>query len=665
MTAVPNSPNSHHRCQENTLEHLFDRAPMGTAVFDRAFHLQWFNPVWARFIGCCANIPGDKIAPGCSLADLSPEIKKLLKQVKQRVLAGEVYRAENVRCENQGVVSYWDSVFTPIMTGNRITGILNILIDVSERALAEQQREQEFTRLQESEATLRSLIENAVGFGIYRAVIAPEQPYGAKITLVSPSICEIVGIDDASEFASWFENLHPDDRERVVQANRDSVERGVPYNQYARFYNKVKKEWAWVHTLSNPHFDENGKIAYFDGMVIDVTGQMNLKETERLRKAAEGLREIIEIINSNRPLQEILDAIAVQANQLLQASSTMIRHVSIDEDTVSTVASYNLPAAFEQIRTQPLYRASTDRLLLSRQPVAVTDVTAAYTRRLQDPTLTDPLQRAGIEATLKHYKSMLKVPLFVKDDIYGAITFHFEEQRTFRQEDIHLAMILADQSALAIENARLMEQIKETAVMEERNRLARELHDAVTQTLFSTTLIAEVLPKLWERSPAEGIRRMEELRQLTRGALAEMRTLLLELRPAALADTDLPDLLRHLTNAFIGRARVPVLLQLEGQHPIPLDAKVALYRIAQESLNNIAKHAEASQVTVSYQCSEDQVELIVADDGQGFDPENLPPDHLGLGIMRERAAQIGAQLAITSSPGHGTQVRVHWKPEPE
>lgn len=652
-------------CQENTLELLFNRVPMGAAVFDRALRLQRFNPTWAKFISCCAQVSEDKIAPGCSFADFSPEMEKLLRRVEERVLAGEVYRAEKVCPENQGVASYWDSIFIPIMTGNRVTGVLNILIDVSEKALAEQQREQEFARLQESEALLRSLVENAEGFGIYRVMIDPEQPYGAKITLVSPSIRDIVGIDDPSEFANWFENLHPDDRPRVIQANRDSVERGVPYNQYARFYNKVKKEWAWVHTLSNPHFDENGQIAYFDGMVIDITGQMNLKETERLRKAAEGLREIIEIINSNRPLQEILDAIAVQANQLLQASSTMIRHVSINEDTVSTVASYNLPAAFERIRTQPFYRARADRSLLSRQPVAVTDVTAAYTQRLQDPTLTDPLQRAGIEATLKHYKSMLKVPLFVRDDIYGAITFHFEAQRVFSQEDIHLAMILADQSALAIENARLMEQIKETAVMEERNRLARELHDAVTQTLFSTMLIAEVLPKLWERSPAEGLRRMEELRQLTRGALAEMRTLLLELRPAALADTDLPDLLRHLTNAFIGRARIPVLLQIEGQRPIPLDAKVALYRIAQESLNNIAKHAEASQVTVTYLCGEDQVELTVADDGQGFNLESLPPDHLGLGIMRERAAQVGARLAITSSPGHGTQIMVHWKPQSE
>ena len=135
------------------------------------------------------------------------------------------------------------------------------------------------------------------------------------------------------------------------------------------------------------------------------------------------------------------------------------------------------------------------------------------------------------------------------------------------------------------------QQLKEKTAEEERIRLARDLHDAVSQTLFSTSLIAEVLPRLWERNKEEGLKKLEEVRQLTRGALAEMRTLLFELRPAALADAELSDLLRQLAESVIGRARVPVTLEVEGTCAIPPDVKIAFYRIAQEALNNIAKHS--------------------------------------------------------------------------
>jgi two-component system nitrate/nitrite sensor histidine kinase NarX len=219
---------------------------------------------------------------------------------------------------------------------------------------------------------------------------------------------------------------------------------------------------------------------------------------------------------------------------------------------------------------------------------------------------------------------------------------------------------LANQAAVAIENARLYEQAQELAVVQERNRLARDLHDAVTQTLFSASLIADVLPRLWERDPDEGRHRLEELRELTRGALAEMRTLLLELRPAALADAGLGDLLRQLAESITGRARVPVTVAVEGQRPLPLDVKVALYRIAHEALNNVAKHAGASQATVSLCCQPKQIELRVSDDGRGFDSESIPPESLGLGIMRERAEDIGATLTVESEIEHGTEVMVVW-----
>jgi PAS domain S-box-containing protein len=222
-----------------------------------------------------------------------------------------------------------------------------------------------------------------------------------------------------------------------------------------------------------------------------------------------------------------------------------------------------------------------------------------------------------------------------------------EQRITERTEELNLA------------NERLREKAAQDAVIAERTRLARDLHDAVTQTLFSTTLIADVLPDLWEMNPDEGLRRLEEVRQLTRGALAEMRTLLVELRPNALVEVPLPTLLRQLTEALSGRARIHIQLSAEGERKLPADVQVGLYRIAQEALNNVFKHAKASQAVVTLRLGE-TVRLTIADDGSGFDPSTVTADHLGVKIMRERADAIGAKFSIYSEPGEGTQISVIW-----
>jgi signal transduction histidine kinase len=201
----------------------------------------------------------------------------------------------------------------------------------------------------------------------------------------------------------------------------------------------------------------------------------------------------------------------------------------------------------------------------------------------------------------------------------------------------------------------------EQAVAAERSRLARELHDAVTQTLFSASLIAEVLPQLWERDPERGREQLDEVRLLTRGALAEMRTLLLELRPKALEKAKMVDLLGQLGRAMTGRTGVPVAVAVEGEGQLPPPVHVAFYRIAQEALHNASKHARANQVEVRLDWAPEQATLSIRDDGQGFDLEDIPPGHFGIGIMRERAASVSAGIEIESKPGQGTQVSVVWR----
>jgi signal transduction histidine kinase len=153
----------------------------------------------------------------------------------------------------------------------------------------------------------------------------------------------------------------------------------------------------------------------------------------------------------------------------------------------------------------------------------------------------------------------------------------------------------------------------------------------------------------------------KERRELTRGALAEMRTLLMELRPNALLDAPLPDLLQQLCDAFQGRVRIPVDLTAEEGEKLPPEAQVVFYRIAQESLSNIAKHARAQHVSLSFFNHHQQVRMEIQDDGVGFDVQATPGDHFGLAIMKERAQTIGAQYQIESSPSQGTQIRLTWR----
>jgi two-component system nitrate/nitrite sensor histidine kinase NarX len=210
-------------------------------------------------------------------------------------------------------------------------------------------------------------------------------------------------------------------------------------------------------------------------------------------------------------------------------------------------------------------------------------------------------------------------------------------------------------------NAELYGQAQALAVMEERQRLARNLHDAVNQSLFSAGLIAEVLPRLWDQDPDLARQSLEDLRKLTRGAQAEMRALLAELRPSTLVDAELGDLLRLLGNAFTGRTNIPAGVTVVGEGMLPADVQVAIYRVCQEALNNVAKHAGASTVGIYLKHGESGIELSIHDDGQGFDSRQTTSGHYGLSMMHERAEAVGAHLSITSQPGHGTELTLRWK----
>ena len=298
-----------------------------------------------------------------------------------------------------------------------------------------------------------------------------------------------------------------------------------------------------------------------------------------------------------------------------------------------------------------------DTLFNGHRPIRIADVWSDNPQAQFLHSLLDD----GAGELLDGMHSWMWVPLAVKNRIIGGVGIMHKKRDYFTPHHADLALSVANQAAITMINAELSEHTRELAVLQERQRLAQNLHDAVNQSLFSAGLIAEVLPRVWERDPGEARRSLEDLRRLTRGALAEMRALLAELRPSTLTDAELGDLLRLLGNAFTGRTNIPVTVTVNGEGSLPAETQVTLYRICQEVLNNIAKHAKSSQVEIDLHHAPGGLDLNIRDNGQGFVIGQSTSGHYGLGMMHERAEAVGAVLAITSQPGQGTEVAIHWK----
>lgn len=225
---------------------------------------------------------------------------------------------------------------------------------------------------------------------------------------------------------------------------------------------------------------------------------------------------------------------------------------------------------------------------------------------------------------------------------------------------------ITDRKLMEFENERLAAQSRELAGVQERQRLARELHDSVSQTIFTTSAMSEAALRQWESKPDKARTLMEEVHNLAVTALAEMRVLLLELRPSALTQTTLKQVFEQYLTPLLRRHAFTNKLDITDVPPLPANVQIAYYRIAQEAINNIVKHAHAEHVRIAVDMQGDQLVMTIEDDGVGFDANEAAGTSLGLGIMEERAREIGALTQIDSVIGRGTRIRVIWNwVEPE
>lgn len=366
--------------------------------------------------------------------------------------------------------------------------------------------------------------------------------------------------------------------------------------------------------------------------------------TDVRKRGVEHVRDVLAAVNSADSFAEILNVVIAQAMHLLNPTAVVIgRWDPITKRLGVHAAQGTEPSFAIESLLEPMLPT-----LAARKPVM-------YTRE-DDP--------GGDLGAVSSVRSVLFVPLHDDQTLLGAMLMYFGERRQLSSAELELVDVLGSQVAHAFDAAQWQVKAKEAALMSERNRIARELHDSVTHALFAISLIAESLPQTWQSHPEATLESVAKLHPLAQGALAEMRALLLELRADEPIDRNLGDLLRELGDRTRAFYDLPVTTTIVGDCPLPKQVQAAMYRIAQEALNNVYKHARANRATVHLHCqASGAVVLRVSDDGKGIDLQNTGAHQLGLRIMRERAEEIGASFTVTSAPGTGTRIVTLWQPE--
>jgi signal transduction histidine kinase len=361
----------------------------------------------------------------------------------------------------------------------------------------------------------------------------------------------------------------------------------------------------------------------------------------------------------DQPLRATLRSLTATAAEVSGAQACAVLIVDRDRDEITVFESHGLPDAYGDAVAESWRSGvrSPSRRALEAQRLTV--VPRARDEGLKNP-LYGPLHPYLREAT---WEDMVVVPLDSRGRTLGVIQYYHRRAPALDEDERAFLTAVADQAAVAVANAALYAQSERSAALVERQRLARELHDSVSQALFSMTLHARAAERHLTaagRQPNEpALGAVQKLTELTQGALAEMRALIFELRPGALAEEGLVAALTRQAAALAARETVPITVTGPAERPaLPADAEEHLYRIVLEALNNAVKHAAASRISMDVEVAGDELSITVADDGVGFDPGVVPAGHLGRWTMAERAAALGAVLSVDSRPGSGSRVRV-------
>jgi signal transduction histidine kinase/HAMP domain-containing protein len=394
--------------------------------------------------------------------------------------------------------------------------------------------------------------------------------------------------------------------------------------------------------------DQRVAVALADQAAIGIERALLYAGVQERASQLAGLYEIGKVIAATLDQEELYEVLYRETRRLMDADAFK-------------VSLYGAAEGIQRI----VYRVDGEQRLPTETLPAEAGLTG-YVMRTRRSLLAsrDEVEALGIQLLRsttpdRATRSLLCVPMTREDQVLGAIATQSYRANAYSPQHLELFEAIANQAAIAIENAQLHRRALDLAVVEERNRLARELHDSVTQMLFSITLTLQAGRVLLQRNPAQAEQQIDKAQQTAQEALAEMRALIYQLRPASMRDRGLVGALSSYVDAYRQRTGLEVTFQHEGEALLTDAQEQALFRIAQEALNNVFKHAEARQVQVRLICEPSAVTLAVRDDGKGL-PAAAPRKATTWGLtgMRERAEVLGGTFAIESSDGGGTLVQV-------
>ncbi|MGD9891271.1 MAG: PAS domain S-box protein [Dehalococcoidia bacterium] len=506
-------------------------------------------------------------------------------------------------------------------------------------------------RLREREAQYRGIFE-ATTDGVVLTDL-----YTERLLDVNPAFCRMHGYtreELVGAHPSLF--IHPDSA-HLFREYVDAVTDGRTYQCQAV---DIRKDGSLVPVeVHGGGFIFRGKRCIL-GIVRDITDRVEAYQLLEQR-VAERTRELSTLLDVSRTVASTLDV-----GDLFGIILDQLKVVA-DYSGASVLTRDGDDFVLREARPRVDRSAGVIGLRFPMQPnMPLVDVLARRESIIVADVLDDAPYAVAYRAAVgermampffSQVRSWLAVPMMLGDQVTGILSLIHDQPGFYTPRHAELASAIANQAAVALENATLYERAQSLAVLEERQRLARDLHDSVTQSLFSLSMISDAVPKLLDRRPDVARERLARLNELAHGALAEMRALLFELRPESLEREGLVAALEKQIAAMKARHQLVVTAAMTTEPELSLEGKEALYRIAQEALHNTVKHAQAAHVELRLTAGDDGVCLEVEDDGIGFDPSVVFPGHLGQQSMRERAERLGGAVLVRSAPGDGTCVR--------
>jgi signal transduction histidine kinase len=367
-------------------------------------------------------------------------------------------------------------------------------------------------------------------------------------------------------------------------------------------------------------------------------------ELQRRLAESESFGRVLVSLLQQPALEQVLNIVCTEAQELVGATGSAVLLLT-DPDWLEV--KHRLGRPLTAVERLPVQGSLPGRVVREGEAIWIND--------------SVQLEKAQAVQWPAEIAALLALPLYVNGDVIGVLDV-VNKAGGFSEDDVRIMSVFANQAAMAIEQARLRQQAEQFAVLEERQRLARELHDSVTQSLYSVTLYANAAALALTAGKQEvASDYLSELQETALEGMRDMRLLIFQLHPPMLEAEGLVAALQTRLAAVEERAGLKTQLRVEGERRLPIAIEEDLYWIAQEALNNVRKHAEAQHLTVHLRFTAESVCLEVVDDGVGFDPQSVRAEGQGSGGLRsiaERTARLGGQLTHQSAPGSGTRVAI-------